>query len=90
MNLFLLFVTLCPIKLTTPQKVSIVKIDAAFGENIKNPCAIKPTENEIHIEIKITITKSANNFKTSLVIFKFSFHRNNLAKRIIDIKTGFC
>ena len=69
MNLFLLFTTLCPINPNTQQKVSIVKIDAALGENIKNPWAINPTEIEIHIEIKITIARRANNFKTSLAIF---------------------
>ena len=37
MNLFLLFTTLCPINPNTQQKVSIAKIDAALGENIKNP-----------------------------------------------------
>ena len=37
MNLFLLFTTLCPINPNTQQKVSIVKIDDALGENIKNP-----------------------------------------------------
>ena len=37
MNLFLLFTTLWPITDITPQKVNIVKISAALGENIKNP-----------------------------------------------------
>ena len=37
MNLFLLVTTLYPINPNAMQKVSIVKIDAAFGENIKNP-----------------------------------------------------
>lgn len=37
MNLFLLFTTLWLINPNTPQKVSIVKIDAAIGENSKNP-----------------------------------------------------
>ena len=90
MNLFLLFTTLWTINPNTTQKVNSFTIDDAVGENNKNAWAINPTETEIHVEIKITIARRANNFKTSLVIFKFSFHRNNLTKCIINVKTGFC